>query len=437
MQNSNERYRYYPKHRNRRKNNTFQVALVGIGSAATIYGAALGISKLFHAVENDTVPIIEPTSIVSVIPEEVEPAVIIPKYRSLLSMELRDNLDSYLDQDSNHYCDDLEEKGVTTTDHLRLRKGPGTDYDIITELDDDLFVEVIGVCDNNWYLVRTNSGIGFVSGDYLRVLSNEYIHSQEINSTSLCVLRGIRSNTSLNVRDSASENGEVIGSLSQGQTFVIEDHLDNGWYQIQYGDRTGYVSGDYVSEIYAASLEELPYIYIREDAPISKKPYENSIGTITHDQFVQIYGENDEYYFIENNGSYGYIPKDKCERMSDYYAIVDISDQTLKVYHNGEEVLSTRVVTGKDSTPTREGYFSIYSKLDHTVMEGVGYRVEVDNVLYFDNGIALHPMNRGEYDYSNDVYHVNGSHGCVNTPPTAMQKVYEYLNVGDRVFVKD
>ena len=149
------------------------------------------------------------------------------------------------------------------------------------------------------------------------------------------------------------------------------------------------------------------------------------------------YMDGDDYYLVQYNGGYYYVLKSQCERMTDYYAIVDISDQMLKVYHLGEEVLSTRVVTGKDSTPTRVGFFSIYSKLDHTTMSGADYNIEVDNVLYFDGGIALHPMNRGEWDYTHDVHHAYGSHGCVNTPPEPMQKVYSLLNVGDRVFVQE
>ena len=70
-------------------------------------------------------------------------------------------------------------------------------------------------------------------------------------------------------------------------------------------------------------------------------------------------------------------------------------------------------------------------------MRGADYCVTVDKALYYNGGEAIHTMERGEWDYTHDVYHEYGSHGCVNTPPAAMDDVYSYLNVGDRVFVKE
>ena len=417
---------------------TFQAIHAGTGAALLL---TLGLIYALKSCQNEgraEVNLPEPTAMVSILtPEETAPAVVIPNYRSLLSFDVRECLDNYLDQDESHTCDDFEAKGITLTDYLRLRKGPGTDYDIITELDDNVSLQVLGVCDNDWYLVNTGSQIGFVSGEYLRVLTPEYVESQNIQP-STHFLKAVCANEGINVRDNPnSDTSEIIGGLKKDQSVAVLKKLDNGWYQIQYGNRVGYVCGDYVREVYVTSLEELPLIYIRDEAPISLHPYENGNNTISSGQFVRIYGENDDYFLIQYNGIYYYVSKDYCERMTEYYAIVDISDQMLRVYHLGEEILSTRVVTGKDSTPTRVGYFSIYSKLDHTRMVGDDYDIAVDNVLYFDGGIALHPMNRGEWDYTHDVHHAYGSHGCVNTPPEAMQKVYSYLNEGDRVFVQE
>ena len=434
---SNYYGRRYPK---RGKQATFQAVHAATGATLLL---TLGLIYALKGCQRDDtveVNLPEPTVLTDTVPEmieEVAPTIVIPNYRSLLSMDEREALDHYLNQDESHTCDDFEAKGLTTTDHLRLRKGPGTDYDIITELNDDVSLQILGVCDNDWYLVNTGSQIGFVSGEFLRVLTPEYLESQNVQP-STHFLKAVCATEGVNVRDNPnSDTAEIIGGLAKNQSAAVLQKMDNGWYKIQYQNREGYVCGDYVNEIYATSLEELPLIYIREDAPLSSQPYENSEGSISSGQFVRIYGENDDYFLIQYNGNYCYVPKENCERMSDYYAIVDISDQTLKVYHLGEEILSTRVVTGKDSTPTRIGFFSIYSKLDHTTMVGDDYNIEMDNVLYFDGGIALHPMNRGEYDYTYDVYHVNGSHGCVNTPPNQMQKVYSYLNVGDRVFVQE
>ena len=424
----NYKDRYYYK-KNRMP--IWKQLLLGIGGAAFIFAFGVLLPKLFgknvEANVNDPVPSFTVGDLVEDPEPVVTPAVVIPQYETYLSIEAREGLNQYLREDANHSCSDLEAKGVTTTDHLRLRKGPGTEYEIITELSDDTYIRVLGVCDNDWYLVSLDNGtVGFVSGEFLRVLTPEYINSQTIEP-STCVLRGIRSNTSLNVRDSASVEGNIIGALSEGQVIVSERHLENGWWQIQYGDRTGYVSGDYVTEVYATSLEDMPLVYIRDDTSMSERPYENGTESVPAGQFMRMYGENDDYYLISNNGHYGYVSKDDCERMSDYYAIIDLSENTLRVYHLGEEVLCTRVSNGKASTPTPTGFFSIYCKLDDTLMSGEDYtNVYVENVLYYKDGCAIH---KGDPNVE--------SHGCTHVDGDAIQLVYSYLNVGDRVFVED
>ena len=85
-----------------------------------------------------------------------------------------ENMDYYLSQDETRSCEDIEGKGFILGDKLRLRKGPGTDYEVITELSKNSCVTALGVCDNDWYLVNADGQIGFVRGDYLRYLSQEY-----------------------------------------------------------------------------------------------------------------------------------------------------------------------------------------------------------------------------------------------------------------------
>ena len=50
----------------------------------------------------------------------------------------------------------------------------------------------------------------------------------------------------LNVRQGAGLEHDIIGAIQPGMAFVIEAE-SVGWYQITYGDHTGYVSADYVT----------------------------------------------------------------------------------------------------------------------------------------------------------------------------------------------
>ena len=39
------------------------------------------------------------------------------------------------------------------------------------------------------------------------------------------------------------------------------------------------------------------------------------------------------------------------------------------------------------------------------------------------------------YQYGRDIYLTNGSHGCVNTPYTEAEKVFNAIEIGDPVIV--
>lgn len=50
----------------------------------------------------------------------------------------------------------------------------------------------------------------------------------------------------LNVRAGAGLDYDIIGAIQPGMAFVVEGE-SAGWYQITYGDHSGYVSADYVT----------------------------------------------------------------------------------------------------------------------------------------------------------------------------------------------
>ena len=53
---------------------------------------------------------------------------------------------------------------VSPDGFLRVRGGPGTDYDIVGSLTTNMEVVVVAVTDNNWY--KTSDGF-YISGDFL------------------------------------------------------------------------------------------------------------------------------------------------------------------------------------------------------------------------------------------------------------------------------
>jgi thiol-disulfide isomerase/thioredoxin len=59
-------------------------------------------------------------------------------------------------------------------------------------------------------------------------------------------IASLRPNTDLNVRSGPDAGSPVIGSVQEGEVFVVRGE-ENGWYRIQYNDQEGYVSGENVT----------------------------------------------------------------------------------------------------------------------------------------------------------------------------------------------
>lgn len=123
------------------------------------------------------------------------------------------------------------------------------------------------------------------------------------------------------------------------------------------------------------------------------------------------------------------------------YIEVDILNQTMFVYIDGNQVLSTPVVTGQIGTNTIPGAYAIWNLESPSELKGYNPRTEKDYVqpvefwLAFDyTGQGIHDANWQPY-FGGDAYLVNGSLGCINTPPDIMPIVFEYAYPGMPVIV--
>jgi len=110
---------------------------------------------------------------------------------------------------------------------------------------------------------------------------------------------------------------------------------------------------------------------------------------------------------------------------------VSLARQTVYAWQDGRVVMSSRMSSGKASTPTRRGTFHIYTKLISTRMRGPGYDLpRVPYTMYFDGGIALHGA------YWNPPYGRPSSHGCVNLPVGFAARLFRWAYVGMTVVVR-
>jgi peptidoglycan hydrolase-like protein with peptidoglycan-binding domain len=110
------------------------------------------------------------------------------------------------------------------------------------------------------------------------------------------------------------------------------------------------------------------------------------------------------------------------------------SNESLQVWHDGHRILNTPANTGIPASPTADGTFPVYERLQFQIMQGTNpdgskYADPVSWIAYFNGGDAVH----GFYRYSYGWYQ---SLGCVELPPTTAQYIWPYLTYGTLVTVQ-
>ena len=121
---------------------------------------------------------------------------------------------------------------------LRLRSEPSAESSILATAPQGDVVVVLEEVDEEWYRVDYKSVEGYMSAEYLDVVTTidmDLGYGAVTNVDSM-----------LNVRSGPGTDYELIGTL-RNRSVVSLLGIDDGWYKISYNDMTGYVSSDYIA----------------------------------------------------------------------------------------------------------------------------------------------------------------------------------------------
>lgn len=118
---------------------------------------------------------------------------------------------------------------------------------------------------------------------------------------------------------------------------------------------------------------------------------------------------------------------------------LDLSQQTMVVYEDGDIKFATLMASGLDPFFTQPGLFQIYKKLPFETMQGAFeadrsdyyYLEDVPWTMYFDQARAIHGS------YWRTYFGYPQSHGCINLSPGDSNWVYQWAIEGDWVYVFD
>ncbi len=124
--------------------------------------------------------------------------------------------------------------GTITGSSVRMRSGPSTTSSILTMLDTDYKVAVTGSAPEGWYAIAYNGNSGYVSADYLSVVSGDFESPGRLNASDV------------NVRADATTESGTVGHVTTGNGVTVTS-LKNGWYGVTLSNGTnGYIRSDFV-----------------------------------------------------------------------------------------------------------------------------------------------------------------------------------------------
>lgn len=119
------------------------------------------------------------------------------------------------------------------------------------------------------------------------------------------------------------------------------------------------------------------------------------------------------------------------------YVEICIEKQKMWCYKDGKLVVETDVVTGNHSTGYDTPSGSVWAidakKKD---VSFTLYEADVTFWLPFNDQVGIHDANwRSAGEYKASTYLTNGSHGCINTPYDAAEKIFNVMEIGYPVVV--
>lgn len=130
---------------------------------------------------------------------------------------------------------------------------------VLTQIAQNETYRVLGrTADSSWWQVFANGLTGWVSGSWIDVINAGDVpvtdeETPEITGYSLSAT------ANLNIRSGPGVGYEIVGWLPYLQTAeIIGRYADNSWWQIRYGDVTGWVSGFYTQLPVGVDISEIP-----------------------------------------------------------------------------------------------------------------------------------------------------------------------------------
>ena len=325
-------------------------------------------------------------------------------------------------------------KTATTTENLNLRDKASTSGAILITIPKGNTVTLLSdKSSNGWYQVSYEGKIGYASGTYLQ--------ENVTNATSLG-----QTTENLNLRQQANTNGSILAIIPKGETITLLSDKDaNGWYQVSYLDKTGYVYGDYITKISQGSNSS--NTTPSTSTPIEGQTTENLnlrqqantsasiLTTIPKGTTIQVLADKDSngWYKVNYSGKIGYVSSSYLTITK--YSTPEVVKQTGYVYNLNGTLLNVR-----PKPSTSQAAIGTLSEGKTVVIigeTGNWYEIEFNGSTAYvsKDYISLSAPTPEVVKQTGYVYNLNGTLLNVRPQPSTSQAAIGKLSEGETVVI--
>lgn len=225
----------------------------------------------------------------------------------------------------------------------------------------------------------------------------------------------------------------------------------------RFGDSRETLSGDRIAGWLSVgedgqvslSTEEVA-AYVKELASKYNTAYQKKTLKTSYGQTVTISGgfygwrinqseETNQLYAVIKSGESQtrepvYLQTANSHGENDYgnsYVEINLTAQHLFFYKDGKLIVESDFVSGNHAKgyDTPAGAFPLTYKQKDATLKGENYRTPVDYWMPFNGNIGMHDAN-WRSSFGGTIYKTNGSHGCVNLPPSVAKTIFENISAG-------
>lgn len=183
--------------------------------------------------------------------------------------------------------EELDNIKARTISNLNLREEPNETSNIILTIPEGDILELQIKYDSGWYKVNYSQNNGYVSGEYIKVLTQEEISEMTVDRTYENTYAVVSVNDSLNIRQRANKEASALTHVKSGSILKVYEKMQNNWYKVEGNTIEGYVSGEYIK-----ILTDEEYKAYSSDTNNLLNPSENIIATYTS---TSTYNKNSRY----------------------------------------------------------------------------------------------------------------------------------------------